>query len=329
MLVSAVSAETSFSTANAVDGATPKAVGGGGTSNSQNPSLNTGAGVGTGISDDSRKGVDQGTFTVVPVDGKCPAGYVLSDRACLKLGSNSGGSGASFSGGDGPKVAPSGGGQTNFIVVPDASGNCPKDAPYKPGKDENGKPVCLKATVNYDDAASTQKIVLGTGQITIEDSASTNKTVSDDASGFKVIISAGTSASGGGNLAGKPQISIEVGNSGQKVISESGQNGAPSTRVSTDTKLEISGDKIKIGDDKKELKVLPSTASQVASTRMTSYDQIELTTAGDNVWYSFTKVNPKKLFGFIPVSVVSQTRVSAEDSTQVKSSRSWWSFLAF
>ena len=88
-------------------------------------------------------------------------------------------------------------------------------------------------------------------------------------------------------------VTIEVQNDGKKLISQ-----GPVVAIPTEVKLELDGDKIKIGEDEKELKVMPVTASERAIEVLgEKYDTIELKEIG----------NTCSLFQF-RIKLISRTR---------------------
>ncbi|MEA1929811.1 MAG: hypothetical protein U9M92_02965 [Patescibacteria group bacterium] len=292
-------------------------------------------------------------------NGNCPSAYQKSGDVCIKplptnassngggvVGDGSPGNQSSQSGGSAghgnssqPQMLPTVIGSGQFTVAPNSEGNCPEG--YKTGA--NGK-TCLKPSISVSESSDV-KIVIDSGQISIEDAAklppkpssssggsgggkkATFQTQTRTNAGIQTVVSVGIS-SGGSGSGGAKQVNVEVVDGGV-VITEGDQV------VPTEVKVEIADGKIKLGKDKGELKVLPSVASEKAVAVLgEKYDRVELKEVGNKeTAYVFEKDVEEKFLGLFKIKVVSKVNVrtesGADDISTLKVKKPWWSFLTF
>ena len=363
MLVSSVSAETSFSTtnANAVSGETSKSAGGGGTSNSQNPSLNSGAGSGVAVTG-AKSASGGGSGVVSSPNGTCPDPYVLvnqnGQKACLKVNflpptSAGGGSGVAS---EAKKVI----GEAGPAGAPrqDSAGNCPDPKLWTPGS--NGECLKIQVPAIFLDGNQTKEVIFsssasgGGGSISIQDSgpsqAGTSQTVEVAPSvGLKVFATAG------GKL-----VSVEAEETGTKKFISTGsyeakpdcdwylslcKQGAddqscakyayncekPGTTITAETKETVKLDNGKVYLNDKEVKIMPDTASTKALEVLGGkYEKIELKDTGQPVpVYEISGTKMAKFLGLVKVQLTTKTEVDSATGELIKVKKPWWRFLAF
>jgi len=123
---------------------------------------------------------------------------------------------------------------------------------------------------------------------------------------------------------GSSSISVE------KISEDSISIREGSTSVKTSKKLVIEEKKLMMetSQGNKEVKVMPSTASETAinQLKLKNYE-IELKDIGKPV-YEITGKKDVKVIGFIHAEMVVKSQINAETGAVEKTEKPWWSFLA-
>ncbi len=119
---------------------------------------------------------------------------------------------------------------------------------------------------------------------------------------------------------------------GLKIIKEKGKNKIilNESEVETDEDVEVENDTLYINTTKgrKEIKVMPSVASEVAITRLKLLGfKIELKDVGKPV-YEVNGEQDVKVLGFMKTKMKVKAEIDAETG-KVNVKRPWWSFLVF
>ena len=123
------------------------------------------------------------------------------------------------------------------------------------------------------------------------------------------------------------KISIRPAEEIGKSILESGK-----VEATTSEEIEIEEGKLytKTNKTKKQVKVLPATASERAreAVKMHKIKDIELVVVDKRPVYIVKGEQEAKLFGFIPTKINTTVEISGEDGEVVKIIKPWWSSLA-
>jgi len=123
------------------------------------------------------------------------------------------------------------------------------------------------------------------------------------------------------------KISIRPAKEIGKSILESGK-----VEATTSEEIEIEEGKLytKTNKTKKQVKVLPATASERAreAVKMHKIKDIELEVVDKRPVYIIKGEQEAKLFGFIPTKINTTVEISGEDGEVVKIIKPWWSSLA-
>jgi len=123
------------------------------------------------------------------------------------------------------------------------------------------------------------------------------------------------------------KISIRPAKEIGKSILESGK-----VEATTSEEIEIEEGKLytKTNKTKKQVKVLPATASERAreAVKMHKIKDIELVVVDKRPVYIVKGEQEAKLFGFIPTKINTTVEISGEDGEVVKIIKPWWSSLA-
>jgi len=123
------------------------------------------------------------------------------------------------------------------------------------------------------------------------------------------------------------KISIRPAKEIGKSILESGK-----VEATTSEEIEIEEGKLytKTNETKKQVKVLPATASERAreAVKMHKIKDIELVVVDKRPVYIVEGEQEAKLFGFIPTKINTTVEISGEDGEVVKIIKPWWSSLA-
>ncbi len=266
----------------------------------------TNTGVATGVSGQAT------TQAVKPVNGQCPSAYTPSPDglSCFKPWVASGELGQQVVGS----------GQFTVVAV---DGECPEG--YL--ADTKGE-ACLKPSVNV---GLGEHVVIDMGPVSMSVEETTaldnkKKVTVDNAAGFSVTVTPSTASAGGGGSSGPSSVAISEGAAQVTIKVEDGKKVLTQgrTEVSTSASIVVDEGKIMIGDGKKELKVMPATASRAVEALGKTFDKVELRGS----YYYFIQQVPAKLFGFIPVKLSVSTQVDVENEANVKAGKSWWAFLA-